>query len=56
MNGILGCRQRSTGGGLVHYAHKCSIAEISLHEETMPTNTMLSYYAKTIFVNNQLDM
>jgi len=38
INGILGCRQ--TGLCLVHQAHECSISEISLHNQTVPTNPL----------------
>jgi hypothetical protein len=40
MNAILGCRRGSAGVGLVHEQHKCSIPEISLNNQTVPTNTL----------------
>jgi len=48
MTVILGCRQGSTNVGLVHQAHNCSIPEISLHNQTVPTNTLCRHITLTL--------
>jgi len=44
MNVILGWRDGSTGVGIVHQAYKCSIPKISLHNQTVPTNTLCRHF------------